>query len=47
MPQFLTDIQFVATSSIETPESGFVTLYLKTDGYMYVKLSNGTEYRLG
>lgn len=47
MPQFLTDIQFVATSSIETPESGFVTLYLQTDGYMYVKLSNGTEYRLG
>jgi hypothetical protein len=47
MPQFLTDIQFIATSSIETPESGFVTLYLQTDGYMYVKLSNGTEYRLG
>jgi hypothetical protein len=46
MAQFLTEIQFVSTSSIETPESGFVTLYMKTDGFLYVKFSDGSEARL-
>ena len=46
MSQFLTEIQFVATGSIETPDSGFVTLYMNTDGFIYVKFSNGTQARL-
>lgn len=47
MAQFLTEIQFVSTGSIETPEeAGFITLYMNTDGYLYVKFSNGTEARL-
>lgn len=46
MPKFLTEIQFVATGSIETPDSGFVTLYMNTDGFLYVKFSDGTQAKL-
>ncbi len=46
MAQFLTEIQFVATGSMDTPESGLVALYMNTDGYLYVKFSNGSEARL-
>ena len=46
MAQFLSEIQFVATSSIETPGAGFITLYMNTDGYLYVKFPNGSEARL-
>jgi hypothetical protein len=46
MAQFLTKIQFAATGSIETPESGLIALYANTDGYLYVKFSNGSEARL-
>ena len=46
MAQFLTQLQFVATSSIDTPESGFIALYMNTDGYLYVKFANGSEARL-
>ena len=46
MAQFLTEIQFVATSSMDTPPSGFVSLYMQNDGYLYVKFPNGSEARL-
>lgn len=46
MAQFLSEIQFAATSSMETPEAGFITLYANTDGYLYAKLSDGTQIRL-
>jgi hypothetical protein len=46
MAKFLTDIQFVSASSMETPDLGFVTVYMKTDGYLYAKFSNGVEARL-
>ena len=46
MAQFLTEIQFATTGSIETPDPGFITLYAKTDGNIYVKFSNGTEKKL-
>jgi hypothetical protein len=46
MPKFLTDIQFIATSSMDTPSTGFATLYLNTDGYLYVKFPNGSESKL-
>ena len=46
MAQFLTEIQFVATSSMDTPPLGLVTLYMQTDGYLYVKFPNGSEARL-
>jgi hypothetical protein len=44
--KFLTEIQFAITGSIETPPVGFITLYAKTDGNIYAKLSNGTEKKL-
>jgi len=46
MAQFLTEIQFVATSSMDTPEPGFVTIYMNTDGNLYAKFSNGSQTRL-
>ena len=46
MPKFLTEIQFIATSSIETPDSGFATMYMNTDGYLYIKFPNGEQARL-
>lgn len=44
--QFLSDIQFIATGSISAPPTGFVAIYLKTDGLLYVKKPNGTESRI-
>lgn len=46
MPQFLSEIQFATTGSIETPEPGFITIYANTDGFLYAKFSNGTQVRL-
>ena len=46
MPKFLTEIQFAATGSIESPDPGFITLYVNTDGFLYAKLSNGTQVKL-
>lgn len=46
MAKFLTEIQFAATSSIETPEPGFITIYANTDGFLYARLSNGTQVKL-
>ena len=46
MAKFLTEIQFVATSSMDTPGAGFITLYMNTDGFLYVKFPNGSEARL-
>ena len=46
MAQFLSEIQFATTGSIETPEPGFITLYANTDGFLYAKLSNGTQIKL-
>jgi len=46
MAQFLTEIQFATTSSIESPPSGFITIYTNTDGFLYAVLSNGTQVKL-
>lgn len=46
MPKFLTEIQFIATGSIETPELDFITLYMNTDGNLYAKTSNGNQIKL-
>jgi hypothetical protein len=46
MAQFLTEIQFIATGSMENPEPGFITIYAKTDGNLYAKISNGIEFKL-
>jgi hypothetical protein len=46
MPKFLTEIQLVVTGSIETPESGFITLYVNTDGNLYAKTSDGVQIKL-
>lgn len=46
MAKFLTEIQFVATSSMDAPPIGLVTLYMQTDGYLYIKFSDGSETRL-
>ena len=46
MPKFLTEIQLSATGSIETPDSGVITLYVNTDGNIYVKDSDGNQKKL-
>ena len=46
MAQFLSEIQFVTTGSIENPEPGFITIYANTDGFLYAKLPNGTQVKL-
>ena len=46
MPKFLTEIQFITTGSIETPENGFITLYVNTDGNLYAKTSDGNQVKL-
>lgn len=46
MPQFLTEIQFATTSSIETPEPGFIILYVNTDGNIYAKTSDNNQVKL-
>jgi len=32
MPKFLSEIQLVTSSSMESPPSGFITIYANTDG---------------
>jgi hypothetical protein len=46
MAQFLTEIQFISTSSMDVPESGLIALYMNTDGFLYIKFPNGSEARL-
>jgi hypothetical protein len=46
MPKFLSEIQLVATGSMETPEPGFITLYVNTDGNIYAETSNGVQVKL-
>jgi hypothetical protein len=46
MAKFLTEIQFVATGSMDTPDGGLVALYMNTDGYLYVKFADGSQTRL-
>jgi hypothetical protein len=46
MPKFLSEIQFAATGSMESPDPGFITLYVNTDGNLYAKFSNGSQTRL-
>ena len=46
MAQFLTEIQFVTTSSMESPPSDFITLYANTDGNIYAETSNGVQVKL-
>lgn len=46
MPKFLTEIQFAATGSMESPDPGFITLYVNTDGNLYAETSNGNQVKL-
>lgn len=46
MPKFLSEIQFAATGSMESPDPGFITLYVNTDGNLYAKFSNGSQTKL-
>ena len=46
MAQFLTEIQFATTSSMESPPSGFIIIYANTEGFLYAMLSNGTQVKL-
>ena len=34
------------TGSIATPATGFVTLFMKDDGLLYIKRPDGTESRI-
>lgn len=36
----------IATGSIEAPPSGFVTLFMKDDGLLYIKRPDGTESQI-
>jgi len=33
----------ISTGSVLTPSNGFVTLYMKDDGLLYIKRPDGTE----
>lgn len=45
--QFVVNLDLVELSSDPVaPESGFATIYSKTDGNTYVRTSNGTIYNL-
>ena len=46
MPKFLTEIQLAATGSMESPDPGFITLYVNTDGNIYAETSNGIQVKL-
>ena len=46
MPKFLSEIQFVTTGSMDTPGSGFITLYANTDGNLYAETSDGNQVKL-
>jgi hypothetical protein len=44
--KFLTEIQLVTSSSIESPPSGFITIYANTDGNLYTETSDGNQVKL-
>ena len=44
--RILDDIQLQGTGSVSTPEPNFLSLYLGTDGILYVKKSNGVITRI-
>ncbi len=44
--KFLTEIQFGATGSMDTPDPNSIIIYLNNNGYLYAKLPNGTQYKL-
>jgi hypothetical protein len=33
----------IITGSVSTPPNGFITLYMKDDGFLYIKRSDGTD----
>jgi hypothetical protein len=37
------DIQLVATGSINSPNPGFITMYMNTDGKLYLKRPDGSQ----
>ena len=41
--KFFNQLQIPVTSTLSTPDSGFVTLGIKSDGKLYRKNSSGTE----
>jgi hypothetical protein len=44
--KFLSEIQFATTSSMESPPSGFITIYANTDGNLYAETSDGNQIKL-
>jgi hypothetical protein len=46
MPQFLTEIQFGSTGSMDTPDANSITIYLNTNGHLYAKFTDGSQFRL-
>ena len=44
--RFLTEIQFATSSSMESPPSGFITIYANIDGNLYAETSDGTQVKL-
>jgi hypothetical protein len=44
--KFLSEIQFATTSSMESPPSGFITIYANTDGNLYAETPNGNQIKL-
>jgi hypothetical protein len=37
------DIQLVTTGSINAPNPGFITMYMNTDGKLYLKRPDGSQ----
>jgi hypothetical protein len=46
MIKFLTEVQLITSGSAVTPPVGYITLYAKTDGNLYIKNSNGIETQI-
>jgi hypothetical protein len=46
MPKFLTEIKLIATGSMDTPDPGFITLYVNTDGNLYAETSDSNQVKL-
>lgn len=46
MPKFLTEIQFGNTGSMDTPDPNSITIYLNTDGHLYAKFTDRSQFRL-
>ncbi len=44
--RFLTEIQLVTSSSMESPPNGFITIYANTDGNLYAETSDGNQIKL-